>query len=63
MDAAAIEPVRFRSGRLTVLDQTLLPGREQRIELRGADDAIAAIRRLAVRGALSLAQLIGAQGA
>jgi methylthioribose-1-phosphate isomerase len=51
MGGWAIEPVRWRSGRLSVLDQRRLPVDEDWIELRGADDAIAAIRTLAVRGA------------
>src|SRR3954453_4142252 len=47
----AVEPVRFEHGRLTVLDQTALPFEERYVELAGAEDAAAAIRRLAVRGA------------
>jgi len=43
--------VRWDGRRLAVLDQTLLPGREAWLELTGADDTAAAIRRLAVRGA------------
>jgi methylthioribose-1-phosphate isomerase len=43
--------LRWDSGRLSILDQTLLPHREAWIELRGAADTAAAIRRLAVRGA------------
>jgi methylthioribose-1-phosphate isomerase len=42
------------SGSLCLLDQTLLPGEEREIEIRSADEAIAAIRRLAVRGAPAL---------
>ncbi len=41
----------WREGRLWILDQTLLPAREQWIELRGAADTAEAITRLAVRGA------------
>jgi methylthioribose-1-phosphate isomerase len=50
-------PVRSTAGlswngtRLAILDQTLLPHREQWIELRGAGDTAEAIGRLAVRGA------------
>jgi methylthioribose-1-phosphate isomerase len=36
---------------LAILDQTLLPAREHWVELEGAADTTAAIRRLAVRGA------------
>jgi methylthioribose-1-phosphate isomerase len=43
--------LRWEPGRLSILDQTLLPHREAWIELRGAADTAAAIRRLAVRGA------------
>jgi len=43
--------VRWDGRRLHVLDQTLLPGREQTLELAGAADTAEAIARLAVRGA------------
>ena len=43
--------LRWDGRRLAVLDQTLLPGREAWLELSGAADTAAAIRRLAVRGA------------
>ena len=36
---------------LTILDQTRLPAREQRLTLQGAGDTADAIRRLAIRGA------------
>src|ERR671923_924434 len=52
--AVASEPavaLRWDGRALAVLDQTLLPGREEWLELSGADDTAAAIRRLAVRGA------------
>jgi methylthioribose-1-phosphate isomerase len=52
--AVATEPVvalRWDGRALAVLDQTLLPAREAWIDLTGADDTAAAIRRLAVRGA------------
>jgi len=41
----------WREGRLSVLDQTLLPGEERWLDLHGAADTTEAIRRLAVRGA------------
>jgi len=43
--------LRWDGERLAILDQTLLPHREEWIELRGAADTAEAIRRLAVRGA------------
>lgn len=43
--------LRWDGRRLRILDQTLLPAREEWIELRGADAAAAAIARLAIRGA------------
>lgn len=43
--------LRWDGRRLHVLDQTLLPARERWLELTGAPDTAAAIRRLAVRGA------------
>jgi methylthioribose-1-phosphate isomerase len=44
-------PLRWDGERLHVLDQTLLPAEEVVVELTGAADTAAAIRRLAVRGA------------
>jgi methylthioribose-1-phosphate isomerase len=46
-----LQPFRIDDGVLRVLDQTLLPEREQWIEIHSADDMAEAIRRLAVRGA------------
>jgi methylthioribose-1-phosphate isomerase len=43
--------MRWRDGRLEILDQTLLPATETWIELTGARDSAAAIARLAIRGA------------
>jgi methylthioribose-1-phosphate isomerase len=43
--------VRWDGERLRILDQTLLPAREQWLDLGGAQDTAAAIARLAVRGA------------
>src|SRR4051794_34186993 len=47
----AVDCVRLNEGRLSVLDQTLLPFEERWIELRTPEEAADAIRRLAVRGA------------
>jgi methylthioribose-1-phosphate isomerase len=44
-------PLRWDGERLHVLDQTLLPAREEMVTLTGADDTAGAIERLAVRGA------------
>ena len=43
--------LQWDGGTLRIVDQTLLPARHEWIELRGADDAAAAILRLAIRGA------------
>ena len=43
--------LRWDGARLRVLDQTLLPAREAWVELHGAEQTAAAIRRLQVRGA------------
>jgi methylthioribose-1-phosphate isomerase len=44
-------PLRWDGQRLHVLDQTLLPAREEVLVLSGAEDTADAIARLAVRGA------------
>ncbi|MDX6690048.1 MAG: methylthioribose-phosphate isomerase [Solirubrobacteraceae bacterium] len=46
-----VAALRWDGTRLQILDQTLLPAREEWIELRDAADAAAAIARLAIRGA------------
>lgn len=46
-----VEAIRWRDARLFLLDQRLLPGREEWIEIATVDDAIAAIVDLVVRGA------------
>ena len=46
-----LRALRWDGRRLSILDQTLLPGREEWLQLCGATDTAAAIRRLAVRGA------------
>jgi methylthioribose-1-phosphate isomerase len=48
---SSIQAVRWDGRRLSVLDQTLLPGVETWLALTGARDTAAAIARLAVRGA------------
>jgi methylthioribose-1-phosphate isomerase len=49
--ASPIAALRWDGRALAVLDQTALPAREVWLELTGAADTAAAIRRLAVRGA------------
>jgi methylthioribose-1-phosphate isomerase len=46
-----VTALRWRDGRLEILDQALLPARETWLELHGAADTAGAILRLAVRGA------------
>lgn len=46
-----ITPVRFEEDKLLILDQTLLPGEEQYIEIRTKEDIWKAIKKLQVRGA------------
>jgi methylthioribose-1-phosphate isomerase len=48
---AQIQAVRWDGRRLSILDQTLLPGAETWLGLTGARDTAEAIARLAVRGA------------
>ena len=43
--------LRWDGERLLALDQTLLPGSERWLTLRGADDVAVAFKRLAIRGA------------
>jgi methylthioribose-1-phosphate isomerase len=51
VDTLAPPPLHWDGERLHVLDQTLLPAREEVLVLEGAEDTAAAIERLAVRGA------------
>jgi methylthioribose-1-phosphate isomerase len=46
-----IEPIRWVNRELTIIDQTLLPGTLQYIELKTLDDVCEAIKKLRVRGA------------
>ncbi|HEU4978469.1 MAG TPA: hypothetical protein VFT42_06205, partial [Solirubrobacteraceae bacterium] len=46
-----VRALRWDGRALYLLDQTLLPFEERRLELTGAGDTAAAIARLAVRGA------------
>lgn len=49
--SGAVIALQFEDGTLWALDQTVLPWREQRLALHGADDVAEAISRLAIRGA------------
>jgi methylthioribose-1-phosphate isomerase len=54
MDTGQLElrsAVAWRDGRLEAIDQTLLPGRLVVLELRTVAEVVAALRRLAIRGA------------
>jgi methylthioribose-1-phosphate isomerase len=51
--------IDWHGGKVAILDQTLLPGRERVVELHTIDELVEAITRLAVRGAPAL----GAAGA
>ncbi|HVP02546.1 MAG TPA: S-methyl-5-thioribose-1-phosphate isomerase [Solirubrobacteraceae bacterium] len=51
MAAGTTSALRWDGERLHALDQTLLPAAERWLELTGARDTAAAIRRLAIRGA------------
>lgn len=46
-----IKTVAYEDGKLVILDQTMLPGREEYTELKDAEDVYRAIKRLEVRGA------------
>ncbi len=48
---ATVDPLRFEDGTLWVLDQTVLPWREEVLALGSADEVATAIVRLSVRGA------------
>jgi methylthioribose-1-phosphate isomerase len=49
--AAPVVALRYADGALWAIDQTQLPWHEVELELRCADDVVAAIRRLSIRGA------------
>ncbi len=49
--AAPVVALHYADGALWAIDQTQLPWREIELELRSADDVVAAIRRLSIRGA------------
>ncbi len=48
---ATVVALRFEGQTLRALDQTVLPWREEELELRSAPDVAAAIKRLQIRGA------------
>jgi methylthioribose-1-phosphate isomerase len=49
--AAPVVALHYADGELRAVDQTQLPWREVELALRCADDVVAAIRRLSIRGA------------
>ncbi|HXD65570.1 MAG TPA: S-methyl-5-thioribose-1-phosphate isomerase [Solirubrobacteraceae bacterium] len=49
--AAPVVALHYADGALCAVDQTQLPWQEVELELRCADDVVAAIRRLSIRGA------------
>lgn len=51
MNVLDVTPVKFKEGRLFLLDQTLLPGEERYIEIKTKEDIWEAIYKLRVRGA------------
>jgi len=51
MNVFDIAPVKFKEGRLFLLDQTLLPNEERYIEIKTKEDIWEAIYKLRVRGA------------
>ncbi|HKW38043.1 MAG TPA: S-methyl-5-thioribose-1-phosphate isomerase [Burkholderiales bacterium] len=50
-EAAAVETLRWRDGRLELIDQRLLPGRFEYLACSSAAEVAVAIRAMAVRGA------------
>ena len=69
MDAESFTPIRWMTGRLELLDQTLLPAQERWLTCSRPEEVAAAIRRLAVRGAPAIGVaaayglVLGIQGA
>jgi methylthioribose-1-phosphate isomerase len=51
VDPETFTPIRWREGRLELLDQTLLPAEERWLACARPEDVADAVRRLAVRGA------------
>ena len=49
-----IQPIQWHNGRLTIIDQTLLPGELRHIELADYQQVASAIREMRVRGAPAL---------
>ena len=62
VSADPVAALRWDGTRLDLLDQTLLPHREEWVSCTSAADAARAIRRLAIRGAPNLG-IAGAYGA
>lgn len=56
---AEITPLKFENDKLYILDQTLLPGKEEWLELETAEDVADAIYKLKVRGAPAIGVAAG----
>ena len=54
-----IRTVAYEGGKLVILDQTMLPGREVYTELKNKEDVYRAIKRLEVRGAPAIGVAAG----
>lgn len=54
-----MDNIRYESGRLHILDQTLLPNEEKYIEMRSLEDCYNAIKLLQVRGAPAIGIFAG----
>ncbi len=54
-----MQNIEYRDGGLFILDQTLLPNEEKLIEIKSAEEAFDAIKRLAVRGAPAIGIFAG----
>ena len=54
-----MENLRFEKGRLSILDQTLLPNEEKWVEIKSKENAYKAIQTLMVRGAPAIGIFAG----
>jgi len=54
-----MENLKYKNGKLTILDQRLLPNEEKWIEIKSKEDAYDAIKTLAVRGAPAIGIFAG----
>lgn len=54
-----MENLKYKNGKLTILDQRLLPNEEKWVEIKSKEDAYDAIKTLAVRGAPAIGIFAG----